>query len=238
MWIYNWHKAAQSSFVHCVSVNYERAIERGREGCCCLTTLEQLRLLAPGYGRAMEWQWNLCSPNVNQWLPGIFEGGGSVILNLTEVVAAVRIKDSKVSAWRTQNLQQLVFQTGFFLRYILEFYNSYEIFACSTDIKAAVELYAPRVDKMIQKTQRQSEDDRFATCGLLTISIFREAVKKNCHNRLKGWKNVCWYIMEINSDKSKILVNSIKPRSLRKYGWMEKCQKQWISSTNWDPHKQ
>ena len=32
-----------------------------------------------------------------------------------------------------------------------------------------------------------SEEDRFATCSLLTILIFWEATKKNCNNSLKGW---------------------------------------------------
>ena len=36
--------------------------------------------------------------------------------------------------------------------------------------------------------QCPSEDDRIATCSLLTISIFCDALKKNCNNSLKGWR--------------------------------------------------
>ena len=36
--------------------------------------------------------------------------------------------------------------------------------------------------------QYPSEDDRFATCSLLMISIFWETVKKNCNNPIEGWR--------------------------------------------------
>ena len=36
--------------------------------------------------------------------------------------------------------------------------------------------------------QCKSEDDRSATCGMLTTSIYWEAVKKNSNNLLKDWR--------------------------------------------------
>ena len=55
------------------------------------------------------------------------------------------------------------------------------------------------------------EDDRFATCNLLTILVFWKTVKNNCNNSLNGWrKQQQYYGMEIGSDKSKILVESTK----------------------------
>ena len=63
--------------------------------------------------------------------------------------------------------------------------------------------------------QCPSEADSFATCGLLTIPIFWDAVKKNCNNSLteRLEKTVVDYRLEIGFDESKILVDSIKPRS-------------------------
>ena len=49
-----------------------------------------------------------------------------------------------------------------------------------------------------------SEDDRFAAFDLLMISIFWDAVKK-------AKKTAAGYGMELSPNKSKILVNSIKP---------------------------
>ena len=45
------------------------------------------------------------------------------------------------------------------------------------------------------------------------------------------------YLMEISSDKSKILVNSISQDHLPIYGWIEKLQKKWTCSNTWDAHK-
>ena len=62
---------------------------------------------------------------------------------------------------------------------------------------------------------RQLQGDRFATCGLLMISIFWETVQKNSNQqqlaeRLE--KIAAGYDMEIVSNNSKILINSTKPR--------------------------
>ena len=47
-------------------------------------------------------------------------------------------------------------------------------------------------------------------------------------------KTAASYSMEINSDKSKIVVNSIKPTSM----WIDgKLWKKWTSSNTWDPYK-
>ena len=59
--------------------------------------------------------------------------------------------------------------------------------------------------------QQNHEDDKSAICDLLTTSMCREAMKKNSNNSLKYWKKTAAeYGMEINSDRSKILINSIK----------------------------
>ena len=46
------------------------------------------------------------------------------------------------------------------------------------------------LQKIMQKAltpENPSEDDRLATCGLLTTSVYWEAVKKNSNNSLKDW---------------------------------------------------
>ena len=70
-----------------------------------------------------------------------------------------------------------------------------------------------------EEAGRESETEvepcvtRSATCGLPTISICLDAVKKNSSSSLTELrKTVANYGMEISSDKSKILVNSSKPR--------------------------
>ena len=60
--------------------------------------------------------------------------------------------------------------------------------------------------------QHPSENDCFATCALLTTSIYREAMKENNNSPERLDKTAAGYGMEISSNKSKIRVNGIKPR--------------------------
>ena len=57
-----------------------------------------------------------------------------------------------------------------------------------------LEIIRKKMQKKLTLHCRQcpSEDDCLATCGLLTISIFWEAVKNNCSNSLRAWENSCW----------------------------------------------
>ena len=60
---------------------------------------------------------------------------------------------------------------------------------------------------------RPFEDNRFATSSSLMISIFLVSVKKNSQQLTQKLETtVAGYGLEISSDKSKILMNSIKPR--------------------------
>ena len=57
------------------------------------------------------------------------------------------------------------------------------------------------------------EDDRFAICGLSMTSICSEAVKKKLRQLTERLEEIAAeYGMEISSDKSKIIVSSMKPR--------------------------
>ena len=57
--------------------------------------------------------------------------------------------------------------------------------------------------------QCPSEDDRNAPCGLLTISIYLEAMNKNYNNSLTGWgKQLLTSAWKSAPTKSKILVNN------------------------------
>ena len=62
------------------------------------------------------------------------------------------------------------------------------------------------------------------------------SITQRLTERLK--KPIAGYGTEISSDKSKIIVNSIKPRSSADMLWMNaKALRAWTSSNTWDPHK-
>ena len=54
----------------------------------------------------------------------------------------------------------------------------------------ALQRMQSKMQKKLTSHYRQCplEGDRSATCGLLTMSIFWEAVKKNCNNSLKFYR--------------------------------------------------
>ena len=72
--------------------------------------------------------------------------------------------------------------------------------------------------------QCPSEDNRSnsATRGLPTTSIGWEAMKNKLQESLKDWQNG----MDISSDKSKVLVNSIKPKPSTNMWMNEKTLKE------------
>ena len=83
-----------------------------------------------------------------------------------------------------------------------------------------------------------SKDGRFATCGLLTISVFWEAVRKN-NSPLEGWKKqlliTVWKSAPTQAKFSSTAPSQCMPSTtIRVNG---KVKVKWTSSNTWDPHK-